>query len=467
MDKFDLIIIGGGSGGIAAAIRANQLQAKTALINGGLPIGGTCVNVGCVPSKTLLWAAEVLYHAKQSSIPGIDTNVSHFDFEKVIHHERNLVKKLRAKKYEEILSGLEHVAFIEGRAKFVSPHEIEINNKKISAHKFILATGSTANVPPIKGISDVGFMIHIEALKINKLPQEMVIIGAGYIGLEFAQMYSRFGTKITILEKGKSIFPHGEKELIDQLIDIFNHEGITFKTNATVISARKKENKKELNILIDGKEETINCDEILLAAGKTANTKDLALEAAHVEINKRQAIIVDKFLATSQPHIFAIGDAAYLPLRLETTAAAEGTIAAENALKETTKNINYKEVPYTIFSDPQYSSIGYTEEEVIQKEGMCECRTISSDVLPKAIITGRTKGMIKIVINPKTRQILGIHILSPYSSDLIAQAMMIVKNKNTIDDVISSLPIFPSYSEIIKLCALSFTQDISKLPCCI
>jgi len=287
VENFDLIIIGGGSGGIAAAIKANQLKIKTALVNGGLPLGGTCVNVGCVPSKTLLWIAEVLYHAKQNAIPGLTTNVSHFEFEEVIHYERSLVEKLQTKKYTEVLDNLEYVISIEGKAKFVSSYEIEINNlqkdvihKNITSKKFIIAVGSTANVPPIPGISDVGFITHIEALSLNRLPREMVIIGAGYIGLEFAQMYSRFGTKITVLERGESIFPQGERKLVDQLINILEYEGISFKTNVTVTSVQKKGTRKELTLLVNGKEELIDCDEILLATGKTANTKELNVEVA-------------------------------------------------------------------------------------------------------------------------------------------------------------------------------------------
>jgi len=208
--------------------------------------------------KTLLWAAEVFHHAKHNSIPGIVLNIAHFDFEKVIHYERNIVKRLQTKKYREVLDNLEYVTFIKGKAKFVSPHEIEINNQKISAKKFILAVGSTANVPSIQGIFAIGFMTHIQALKRHKLPQEMVIIGAGYIGLEFAQMYSRFGTKITVLEEGGSIFPLGETKLVERLIKVLEHEGINFKTNVTVTKVRKKGMRKELTLLINGKEELID-----------------------------------------------------------------------------------------------------------------------------------------------------------------------------------------------------------------
>lgn len=203
-----------------------------------------------------------------------------------------------------------------------------------------------------------------------------------------------------------------------------------------------------------------------MAAGKTPNTQELGLEKAGVEIDKKQAITVSKTFQTSQPHIFAVGDITNLPLRLETTAGREGTLAAENAIKDAQLSVDYNTVPYTIFTDPQLAGVGFTEEAQMKK-GVCACRTVSFADVPKAIIMHRTEGLIKMGIDPKTKQILGIHILAPNASELIAEAMMLVKNKNTIDDVTNSLPMFPTLSESIKIVALSFTKDLSKLSCCI
>ncbi|MCH7759243.1 FAD-dependent oxidoreductase, partial [Patescibacteria group bacterium] len=213
--------------------------------------------------------------------------------------------------------------------------------------------------------------------------------------------------------------------------------------------------------------EKISADEILLAAGKTPNTQGLALNVTSVEIDKRQAIIVNQNFQTSNKNIFAVGDVINTPLRLETTAGREGTLAAENALKNTTFFIDYNAVPYTIFTDPQLAGVGFTEDEQIKQMGVCACRTLSFKNVPKAIIIHRTEGFIKMVIDPNTKQILGVHMLAPNASELIAEAMMLVKNKNTINDVINSLPMFPTLSEAIKIVAISFIKDISKLSCCI
>ncbi len=467
MKKFDLVIIGGGAGAFAAAISANELGIKTAIINAGLPLGGTCVNVGCLPSKILLHAGEVLNIAKNHNIDGIEIEVKKFDFNAVINEEIKMVDMSRDDKYEKVLASLENISLIEGCAKFTGDKEIEVNNEKITSDKFIIATGSTANIPDIENIKEVGYITHIEALQLQKQPDELVILGAGPVGLEFAQMYSRFGTKVTILQKSENIFTPGERELIDKLIKTLQKEGITIKTGVKITGVRKENNKKIISYEVKGSAEEISTDEILAAIGKTPNTKNLGLENVDVKINKKQAIIVDEFFQTNQPHIFAIGDVSSAPLRLETTAGHEGTLVVENIISGAKNNIDYNSVPYTIFTDPQFASVGLTEERQMNETGTCACRTVSFEIIPKAQIIRRTEGLIKMVIDPKTKQILGVHILAPNAGDLIMQAVVLIKNKNTIDDILHSMPIFPTLSECFKYAALAFTKDLSKLSCCI
>lgn len=464
-----MIIIGGGAGAFAAAIRANELKAKTAIVNAGLPIGGTCVNVGCVPSKTLLWAGEILHQAEHHGIPGIDLEVKSFNFQKVVQYELALVEELRQEKYEKVLKNLQHVTAIEGRARFVSKKEVEVNKKRLAADRFIVAAGSAARVPPIEGLKETGFVTHIEALRLSKQPKELVIIGAGPVGLEFAQMYARFGTKVTVLQRGESILPYSEKELVKRLVEVLSEEGITIKVNVEVQKAYCKDGKKVLVYQEAGSSATasVRADGILLAVGKIPNTQGLAADIAGVQIDKRQAVIVNECFQTSNPDIFAVGDVTNAPLRLETTAGREGTLGAENALKATKLSIDYNTVPYTIFTDPQLAGVGLSEEKQIEQTGTCACRTVSFKDVPKAVIMRRTEGVIKMVIHPQARQILGVHILAPSAGELIAEAMMLIKNKNTIDDVVNSLPMFPTLSEAIKIVALSFTKDISKLSCCV
>lgn len=467
MDQYDLIIIGGGAGAFASAIKADELGAKTLMVNKGLPLGGTCVNVGCVPSKTLLWAGEVMHLARNHNIPGLEIEVKNFDFQKVVADELELVAKLREEKYEKLLQSIENVTHIEGKARFVSQNEIEVNGKKFYGEKFIIATGSIATIPPIGGVQETGYLTHIEALKLQKQPKELIVLGAGALGLEFSQMYARFGTNVTILQRGSSIFKKAEKELTDRLAEILTKEGIIIRTNINLKSVRKQNGKKTVFFEVNGKREKVSGDEILVATGKTPNTKDLDLNKVGVEIDEKLAIKVNPQFQTSNPHIYAVGDVVNLPLRQESSAGREGTLATENALKGTKNSIDYNSVPYTIFTDPQLAGIGLTEEKEMRKLGRCLCRTISFADIPKGMIMKKTEGLIKLVIHPDNKQILGAHILAPSAGELISQAIWLIKDKKTINDVTDSLPMFPTLSESIKVAALSFTKDISKLSCCI
>ena len=467
MKTFDLIIIGGGAGAFAAAIRANELKAKAAMVNSGLPWGGTCVNVGCVPSKRLLRAGEILHLAKNHKIPGIELQVKKFDFPTLIQDELNLVSQMRREKYENVLGALESVSLLEGYAKFISQNEIRVNQETLRAEKSIIATGSKAAVPPIEGLEQAGYLTHIQALKPEQLPQKLIIIGAGPVSIEFAQMYSRFGSKVTIVKRSPGILRFAEPELTDRLAQILQSEGIDIITATAFKRIRRENGKKVLAVSASGAEKEIAGDEILLAVGKTPNTTDLGLEAAGVEVDEKQSIVVDEIFQTSQSHIFAVGDVINLPARHEPTAGREGSLAAGNALNATKDRIDYDTVPFTVFTDPQLAGVGLTEQEEMKRLRTCNCRTISFKNVSRAVIMNRTEGLIKMVIHPSTEQVMGVHILAPDAGELIAEAMMLVKNKNTVDEVVNSLPMFPTLAESLKVVALSFKKDISRLSCCV
>jgi mercuric reductase len=467
MITFDLIILGGGAGAFAAAIRATELKAKTVMINAGLPLGGTCVNVGCVPSKRLLRAGEILHLAQNHETPGIELAVKKFDFRALIEDELNLVSRMQQEKYQKVLAGLEGVTLLEGYAKFISDTEVRVNEETLSAEKIIIATGSKALAPPIEGIEQTGYVTHIEALRQKQLPEKLIIVGAGPVSIEFAQMYSRFGSNVTIVKRSPGILRFAEPILTKQLSNILKDEGIDIITATAFKHARRENGKKVLAIAVAGEEREIAGDEILLATGKTPNTNDLGLDSAGVEIDDRQAIIVNEIFQTTRPHIFAVGDVTNQPARFEPTAGREGTLAAGNALDGSKDNIDYDTVPFTVFTDPELAGVGLTEADQVQRLGTCNCRTVSFESVPRAILMNRTEGLINMTVHPSTEEIMGVHILAPQAGELIAEAMMLVKNKNTVDDVINSLPMFPTLAESLKIVALSFKKDISNLSCCV
>lgn len=465
MASFDMVIVGGGTAAVAAATQADELGASVALINGGLPLGGTCVNVGCVPSKALLHAAEVLHLARSHGVPGLAFEVKELDFARIVEGEQELVTALRHQKYEAVLPELANVTVIDGWARFLGPHQVAVNGEVLVAGKVIIATGSTATVPPIPGLADVDYLTHVEALALKELPGRLVVVGGGPLGVEFAQMFGRFGSHVTVLQRAASIVPAAERELTQRLTEVLTGEGITVETGVRVERVGQAGDHKVVTYVGGSGRVEVEADAILLAAGKTPNTAALGLAEAGVEVDGHGAIVVDARFETTQPGVFAIGDVTNQPVRENPTAGREGTLATENALAGAAHGIDYDHVPTTVFSDPQLASVGVTEAEQLRRTGVSDCRTLSFENVPKAVITRRTEGLINMVTDPATNRILGVHVLAPNAGEIIAEAMMLVRDGHTIDDVITTAPMYPTLSEAIKIVALSFSRDVTKLCC--
>ncbi|MCC7165618.1 MAG: mercury(II) reductase [Anaerolineae bacterium] len=466
--EFDLIILGGGAGAFAAAIKANEYQAKTLIINAGLPLGGTCVNVGCVPTKHLLAVGHLKHDAEQPhftalTIPRVDLN-----FARAIEEEYEIVAALREQKYTNVLANLEHVTYLEARARFVSAHTVKANGRQYSADRFLLAVGSTAGPPAIPGIEQVGYLTHIEALRNKTLPRRMLIIGAGPLSLEFAQMFRHFGSEVTLVARGERLYRRTEPEISAAVESVFREEGIVVHTQTRVQRFNAARGEKRAIVEREGVVEEIAFDELLIGTGKTANTAGLGLDVAGAQVNERGAIRVNQWYQTTAPHVYAVGDAIDLPKRLETTAGKEGSFATTNALTGMNRHkINYDLVPSVVFTNPAIADVGILDEETDARGIECECRVVEFDMVPKALAIKDTRGVIKMIAERKSGRIVGIHLFAPRGEDLINEAMYILRAHMTIDDVIDSLTVFPTLSESIKLAALSFRADLEKLSCCI
>ncbi len=468
MDQYDLIIIGGGAGAFAAAIKANEYQAKTLMINAGLPLGGTCVNVGCVPSKNLLHVAQVKYHARHHRLGSIDVPEVRFDLAQAIDEELHTVAQLREQKYTDVLANLTHVAYLEARARFVSPHEIEAGGQRFYGKRFVVAAGSTAQPPSIPGLEAVGYVTHIEALQHKELPRHLLVIGAGPVAIEFSQMFRHFGSEVTMVVRGDRLYSKTEPEISAALEEYLSEEGIAIYKRARVLHLRNENGQKVAAIVVDDRPTELTFDQLLIGTGKTPNTAGLGLENTRVELSAAGAIRVNAWYQTNMPHIYAVGDAVDLPKRLETTAGKEGTYAAANALSDAHQfTVNYDGVPSVVFTYPAVADVGILDEEVERRGLECECRTVYFDKVPKALIIKDTRGVIKLVAERESGRIVGVHILAPLAEELINQAMIILRAQMTVDDVIDSLTVFPTLSESIKLAALSFRTDLEKLSCCI
>lgn len=461
---FDLVILGSGSAAFGAALKAADHGAKIAMVEKGT-IGGTCVNVGCVPSKNLLRAGELRYYDSNRDFPGIKPGRTTLEFKRVIEQKDQIVRGLRKEKYSDVLRSLPSAKLFRGKARFVSRTRVKVDGINVDGKKFIVATGSSPRILPIPGIDRIDYLTNVEALSPGDRPDSMVIIGGRALGLEFAQMYSHMGTKVTVLQRGERIIPEEEPEISDALRQYLEEEGIKLKTGVQVKSVHAKNREKVVLATANGREIEARGDELLMATGREPNTRDLGLEAVGVRLREDDAVKVNREMHTTALHVWAAGDVIGEPM-LETIAAKEGATAAENALRGTHKKIDFLPVPRAVFTSPQVASVGFTDKEANEKGYKCTCRTVEMSKVPKAITIRETRGLIKMVAESRTGRVLGVHILADNAADIIHEGVLAVKYRLTIDDIIDTVHVFPTMAESIKLVATSFRKDLAQLSCC-
>ncbi len=462
---YDLVILGSGSAAFAAAIRASEAEKRVAMIERGT-IGGTCVNVGCVPSKQLLVTGEFYRNAQENPFRALRCEGEALDFRNAIQQKDDIVLALRKDKYVDVVEELEGIDLIKGSGTFVSRNEVQVDGKRIKGKAFLVATGSNPWAPPVPGLKDVGYWTNVEGLSPKTQPDSLLVVGGRALGLEFAQMYAHFGTEVTLLQRSERIIPEEEPECSEALQRALEDEGIAILTRAEPREVRKENGNKVVVAKVAGNTKEFRADEILMATGRRPNTADLNLDKIGVGLGKSGEVRVDREMRTGVPRIFAAGDVRGGEL-LETTAAKEGFIAAGNALLSEHRKMDPEwQIPRAVFTSPQFAAVGYTEDEFSAKAKVCACRTLPMEVVPKAQIVGDTRGVIKMTIDPRNKRVMGVQIVSTLAADLIHEATLAVKYRLTLDDIIDTVHVFPTYSEALKLAAQSFYRDVGKLSCC-
>lgn len=461
---YDLIIIGGGAAAFAAATKANDLGASALMINKGLPLGGTCVNVGCVPSKHLLAIADALVAAKRSVFDSVQPAglKSPFSVKAAREEKDALVAALRTRNYENVLESLEHVSFREGRGRVVAPGKVDIDGEVVEGRHILIATGSRASIPPISGLAEAGYLTNIEALQLDDAPARLVVIGGGPLGLEFAQIFSRFGSEVTVLEAEQQIVPRAEPEIAEVLRGALESEGIRIRTGMRIERVLPGPPKT----VVCGPEATdcFEADAILVATGIRANTEDLGIEQAGGRL-KRSGFVETAAWYEAGPGLWAAGDVTG-NMPLETVAAKEGALAASNALQARRDVLDYNSVPWAVFTSPQLAGVGLTEAQSMEQTRYCNCRTISYGQVPKAMAVKDTSGAVKLTVDRENR-IRGAYACGTNAAEIIHEAALAVRLGLTVDDIINAVHVFPTYSEAIKLAAQAFTRDVSVMTCCI
>jgi len=409
---YDLIIVGGGSAAVSASIRANEFGLKTLIVNKGLPFGGTCVNVGCVPSKYLIRAAESIHRGSNSPFEGIQPNKPTWDYKKIIQQKREVVGDMQQKKYLNVVDGLEHVTIEEGYAEFVDASNLHVNGKKYQAEKFIIATGASTRRPPVNGLTEVYHLNHTSLFDLEELPESLTILGGGYIASEIAQAYNRFGSKISIIQRSSHILSSLTSDISEELEKQFQNEGIEVNTG---INLERVYNDGD-SIRVEGKKGsenvTFQSTHILVATGIKPNTENIGLEKIGVELEKGGYVKVNGILQSSLPHIFAVGDCIHTPPYVY-TAALEASVSVENAFYGTTKKVDYTALPWVIFTDPQVAGTGIDEKEAETLNVPYEVSTIQLSEVPRSVAALDTRGFIKLIRNTETDKLIGARIVAP------------------------------------------------------
>lgn len=465
--RYDLIIIGGGSAAFAAAITADSLGRSCLVINSGLPFGGTCVNVGCVPSKNIIRAAEAAHHGRHSNFPGIRPKGVVVDMARVIQDKKTLVADLQQHKYLDVVKELPGVTLMTGRARFVDPKTVEVAGQgSYTALKFLIATGATTRVPKIDGFAESGYLTSETLFDREELPASMTIMGAGYIGLEIAMAYNRLGTKVRMLEFTDRVLRTQTPDISAEIERHMRNEGIEILPNVRIGSVEKRGSDTILhcNFPDGSRVELIERGALVVATGTQPNTHDMGIENAGVELTTSGHVAVSPLMVTTMPHIFAAGDVANTPAFVY-TAAHEGKTAVLAAFS-TAKPVDYRALPWVVFTDPQIAGAGMDEVQAAAAGIDAEASTIALEHIPRSIAANDMRGFIKLIRNKKNDQLIGARIVAPEGGELIQMLSLAILHNVTVKELAEDLYPYLTLSEGIKLAALGFTMDVSKLSCC-
>lgn len=461
----EIIIIGSGSTAFAAALRAQERGAASIMIERSA-LGGTCINWGCIPSKTLIHAALFRHEAKLGERLGLGALSQALNFPLLDSHKLDVVQRLRETKYLDVLNNVPGLTLIKGMASFTAPDAVRVGERKFSGSRFLIAAGGIPRVPPIAGLEETPFLTSKSALMLKKLPASLTIIGGGVIALELGQMFLRLGVEVTVLEHGLRVLPAVEAEPALALQDVLVSEGMRLVLNASVLNVCRHGDEVRVEALVGGEKMCLESQQLLLAVGTAPATEGLGLEQAGVQVDQRGFIVVDEQMRTSAPGIWAAGDITGR-MQIATVGAREGIAAVDNMLETGCScALDYHALPMAIFTDPEVGIVGYSEEGARRAGFEVESHTIPASAIAKAHVTGALAGAVKIVAEAGTGRILGVHLCLHRGADIINEAALAIRCRMTVAELADTLHVYPSMGEGLRLCAQAFTRNLDQLSCC-
>lgn len=465
--QFDLAVLGGGSAGFAAAIKGADLGARVALVERGT-LGGTCVNVGCIPSKTLIWAAEAQHRRSHHGFHGIPAHDGSPDWVAVRADKQELVERLRTMKYVDVLRSYDRVTVFRQNARLTNNRSIALaDGMTLTAGKIVIATGSSPWAPPIPGLADSGFLDSTSAMDLQHLPPSLIVIGGSTVGLELAQMFARLGVTVTVLEVAPRLLPAEDPTIGTALAGYLAAEGLSVHTGVRVERVERVERPDGFTVQLRTGEDikSISADQLLVATGRRPNSADMGLEDVGVRLGGRGEIVVDEHLRTSNAGVYAAGDVTGDPMFVYVAAYA-GTLAAENALAGNKRRYDLTALPRVTFTDPAVASVGDSEDEASARGIQPLVSQLSLEHVPRALAARDTRGFVRLVADAATRRVIGSQILAPEAGEMITEVTLAIRAQLTIEDLAGAFHPYLTLSEGIKLAAQAFTKDVAKLSCC-
>jgi mercuric reductase len=472
-ERFDLVVLGSGSTAFAAALRAQELG-KTAVMTEERTLGGTCVNRGCLPSKNLIEAAQLVHDAAHPRYPGLRPATLEVDFPALVQQKDDVIAGYRQRKYESLLGG--QFRLERGHAEFINAHTVEVNGKRLVGGAILIATGSRPVLPEINGLAEVPYLTSDlltsgEEVELEELPKSLLIVGAGYIALELGQMFRRLGSAVTILERSPELLSHGyEPEVGPAVRRIFEQEGIEVLRNAVANEVRADRGSVVATVRVDGKPREIRAERLLVATGRRPNTDQIAVGKAGVALGEHGQVIVDEHLRTNVPHIFAAGDVVGREQESQMATpvgSQDGGIAAHNALSgEPPRKVNHRVIPRAVFIDPPLATVGMSEEQAALAGHPSWCRAVPMSLVPRAGAIRDERGFVKMVADRKTDEVLGVTMLGHGAAEVIHEAAMALRFRARLQDFIDLLHVYPTMAEALKIVAISRFKDPAKLSCC-
>ena len=452
MKHFDAIIIGSGQGGTPLSKKLAKKGWKTALIE-MKDVGGSCVNVGCTPTKTMIASAKAIYNIKQSRHLGIKTDGVNVDMPAIISRKKRIVDTFRNGSQKGV-EETENLSLLFGKAYFINSTTIEVELNKggkeiLSADKIFIDTGTRPAIPDISGLQETGYFTATTLMEYEQIPPHLLVIGAGYIGLEFGQMYRRFGSKVTILESTGTFLKKEDKDVADEVLKFLEAEDIDVMVNAQAVSVKKENDIIEVALKVDGEEKTMTCSHILIAAGRIPNTDKLQLQNAKVDMDAKGYVIVNEKLETSSEGIYAIGDVKGGPAFTHIS-FNDYTILYKNLVKGEHENTNNRPLPYTMFTDPQLGRIGLTEKEAVKQNIKIKIAKLSMSHVARAIETGDTRGVMKAIVDAESEKILGAAIVGQEGGEIMSVLQMAIAGGLKFREVRDMMFAHPLYSESLN-----------------